>query len=1242
MRGFCSTVGAGRNLAGPAPLSGWRKKATLAVCMIPILVARPASPPGPTEGFTRLDPKRTGVTVSNVLTLRQESQNRILASGSGVAVGDANGDGRLDLYFGRLQGGNVLYLNRGGWRFEEVEEAGGARCLGQASTGVAFADADGDGDLDLLVNGIGAGTRLFLNDGKAGFAEKTDAGLDRTGGGTSMSLSDMDGDGDLDLYVTNYRTDTSRDAPPGLQVRVERGAQGEYKVTPPGRFIVVPGPDRANLVELGEEDALYRNRGNGSFEKIPWTGGYFLDASGQPLRDPPRDWGLSVMFRDLDGDGWPDLYVCNDFILSPDRLWRNRRGQGFQEATPLSIRSQSMASMAVDVADVNRDGHDDLFVGEMLARSAEERAWQRPDNLLGQVAWPTKDPRFRPEVSRSTLQLARGDGTYAEIAQFAGLAATEWTWSAGFLDVDLDGWEDLLVSTGSQHDLLHVDILAAVRDLPQGASMAEREAALGRFPLLPRPKLAFRNQRDGTFREVGQQWGFADVAVAHGMAWGDLDGDGDLDVVVNHLNSPAGLYRNDGSARFLSVRLRGVPPNTQGIGARVTVDGGPVTQSQVVVAGGRYCSHSDAMLVFACGEAESVSVRVRWPDGQQSEVTAVQPGREIQIKAPAGRARLDQTVPTVKGAWFTDESQVLQHTHRDKPFNDFHRQSLLPHRLAALGPGIVALDLDGDDQDEVMVGGGTGGEWVHLRPYAGGPDRAPTRQDTLQANLGQDQHGLAVWRESGGWRMASAFSNWDQGNAGASTVQVRDPAGSTRQELSSSPATAGPIAVADVDGDGDLDLFTGFIGLPGRWPETSPPRVHRREGAGYVVEAIPGDSRPIMGAVFTDLTGDGLPELVTTSDWGPIRIHHRQGDRWVDVSGEWGLADLHGWWRGVASGDFDGDGRLDLVAGNWGLNASLGLGKENQARWELRHADWNDDGTVQTLVGIWAENPGRMVPVRERRMVTAVLPKLAGIYPDHVAYAKASLPEMAALLGPHQVYSAQENRSLVFLNRGTRLEIRPLPMEAQWAPVFGISIADFDGDGFEDLFLAQNFFGTDPETSRQDAGTGLLLQGNGQGAFRSVRPAESGIFVEGEGRGCAVGDFNGDGRPDLVVGQHRGETRLFLGRNGSPGLRVRLSGPRENQAGIGAVLRLGAGDAWGPAREIQAGSGWWSQSSLAPCPALGRPPERIRVRWPGGIVSVHPVPAGAKTVEIPYVGSGKPGGNSPANGAVRTGHPPGP
>ena len=586
-------------------------------------------PPTGKVGFTKVDLSKTGIHFSNSVSDFQISVNRLVEDGSGIAAGDIDGDGLCDLYFCNLSGHNALYRNLGNWRFEDITAAAGVACEGQISTGATFADVNGDGYLDLLVTALGKGTRLFLNDGKGHFKEAVDSGLIQRFGSRTMALADVEGNGSLDLYVANYRTTTARDSPIGVKVKK---VGGKWEVPPDYRErFVAESSSHGNLalLELGEPDILYHNDGHGHFEPVSWTGGRFLDEDGKPLTSPPLDWGLSAMFRDLNGDGLPDLYVCNDYF-TPDRVWINQ-GKGIFRAVPsLAFRKTCYAAMAVDFADINRDGFDDIFVTEMLSRDHVRRMVQH--SLLEMLPVPswgwgwTMGEGTRPvQVMRNTLSLNRGDGTYAEIAQYSGVQASEWSWGLLFCDVDLDGYEDLLIANGHGRDLANSDALSEMDRLPKAIDPSERLKTLHLFPPLTVPHLAFRNRGDLTFEDMSHAWGFDVVGTANGMIVADLDNDGDLDVVINNLNGPPVLLRNDTSAPRVAVRLKGERGNTQGIGAKIKVTGGPVPQSQEVICGGRYLSGADPLRVFAAGQAKSLRIDVAWPGGKRSLIEDAKP-----------------------------------------------------------------------------------------------------------------------------------------------------------------------------------------------------------------------------------------------------------------------------------------------------------------------------------------------------------------------------------------------------------------------------------------------------------------------------------------------------------------------------------------------------------------------------------------------------------------------------------------
>src|SRR5437867_3250216 len=545
-----------------------------------------------TDGFTLLSPEQTGIFFTNSLSEQRTLASEILPSGAGVAAGDVDGDGWCDLYFCGPKTGNHLYRNLGNWKFEDITEKAGVGCTNLDATGTALVDIDGDGMLDLIVNSLGGGTHIFFNDGKGHFTESKEV-LNPGLGGMSLAVADYDGDGWLDLYIANYRVNSIADSDVRFNVRTVNGklvvaSINNKPLTDPewtNRFQFTIRDDGSGTVkfakeELGEPDALYHGIGKGQFRQVPWTEGAFLDEDGKPLTHPPFDWGLSVMFHDLNNDGKPDLYVCNDF-KTPDRIWINDGHGRFRAMERLAIRQISFSSMGVDVADIDGDGFDDVFVGEMLSRNHRRRLAQRT-NLRPEVL-PLGAIDNRPQYARNTLLLNRTDGTFAEIAQYAGLEASEWSWTPIFLDVDLDGYPDLLVANGFARDSMNVDALEASQRAKLGKPVSAQATIEARrlFPRLATPNCAFRNIGGLKFVEVGHQWGFDTAVISQGMCLADLDNDGDMDVVANNFNSVAGVYRNNTSKPRVAVMLKGRPPNTHGIGARIKVYGGPVPlQSQ--------------------------------------------------------------------------------------------------------------------------------------------------------------------------------------------------------------------------------------------------------------------------------------------------------------------------------------------------------------------------------------------------------------------------------------------------------------------------------------------------------------------------------------------------------------------------------------------------------------------------------------------------------------------------------------
>lgn len=1201
--------------------SAWRGSLILTVCVAAVVshasvLIRPVTPQTSSTrsiGFTLLEPAITGVNFTNLLSDEKAAENQIRLNGSGVALGDIDNDGRVDIYLCGLENENRLFRNLGELRFADVTASSGTACPGQYSAGCALADVDGDRDLDLLVTGLGVGARLFLNDGTGKFSEQNESGLIRRFGATSLALADVDGDGDLDLYVVNYRTTTIRTTGFALL-----NINGKRMVRPADRDSLELTPE-GKVLEHGEPDAFYINDG-GKFIRVSWTGGGFLNEDGQPLTAMPRDWGLSAMFRDMNRDGWPDLYVCNDFH-SPDRIWINT-GQGSFRAIPkLALRNTSTFSMSIDFADIDRDGRDDFFLADMLDPRRERRMAQ----FSAMEASPSTIGVFedRPQYDRNTLHWNRGDGTYAEIAHYAGIEAAGWAWCANFLDVDLDGFEDLLLTTGHMFDTQDLDaadrILAAgpwaVRDIPKKLLM---------FPRLRMPKAAFRNDGRLRFSEVGREWGFADEGVAHGMGFADLDNDGDLDVVVNNLNAPAGVYRNDSNQPRVAVRLRGQPPNTAGIGARLSLIQGTFVQSQEMMLGGRYLSSDEPLRVFAWRvDAGPGQVEIRWRSGARSVVQGVQPNHIYEIAEPTDFVPVQDAEPFRPAPLFEDVSNRLNHRHHDAPFDDFQIQSLLPNKLSQLGPGLAWQDFDGDGSDDLVIGSGRDGRMALFRNDGDGRF-SPFPIAALAVPLVQDQSGVIA--PNLGHQTPSivvGFSNYESsGPATPSQVGVLDPAGVQWRSVPLDwKAAAGPIAAADYDADGDLDLFVGGRSLPGRYPEPASSMLLRREKDQWITDTdnsrVLNDIGLVTSAVFSDLDLDGYSDLVLACEWGPVRVLKNKQGQFADTTVALGLDRYTGWWNGVATADLDEDGRPDIIAANWGLNSKYRASSSAPRR--IYFGDFDGNKTLDLFEAYFDHRIGKEVPERDLKALRAAVPLIMERFGAYQSYASASLGDVLGdKLSDAEKVEANTLASTVFFNRGGRFEAQALPWQAQLAPAFAVVAADFNGDSHEDLFLSQNFFSVQPTTSRNDAGQGLLLIGNGRGELKPMLSLESGIRVFGEQRGAAAADFDRDGRLDLVVTQNGAATCLFRNSQARPGYRIRLAGPDTNPDGIGAAVRLLAPNWTGPWREIQSGSGYWSQNSPA---IVLSGPEKVsaaEVRWPGGRVARVTLPVDSNEFTITF------------------------
>ncbi len=1199
-------------------------------------------------GFTLLPATATGLVFTNRLDEWSGAANRVLYNGSGLAAGDYDGDGWVDLFFCNLSGQNALFRNLGGWRFENVTASAGLLAKVPATRGAVFADINGDSYLDLLTSVTGRGVLTFLNNGQGKFTDATAAaGTGSTAGSTTMALADVDGNGTLDLYIANYRPDDIRDRG-RARVTLVNG-RPVMAGTETNRFLLMNG----RLEECGQPDQLLLNDGKGRFRPVPWTAGAFLDEEGRPLSEPPPDWGLTATFRDLNGDLAPELYVCNDY-WTPDRFWINDGSGRFRAIPRTALRRTSASSMAVDFADVDRDGYLDFFVVDMLSRYPHLRKRQ----MLAQS--PTTTPigqiDDRPQIVQNTFFLNRRDGSFAEVSGYAGLAGSDWSWAPVFLDVDLDGYEDLLIGAGHFRDVQDYDAEAQVRARQHAwdgfPNETERQRAFTKelmehyhlYPFLRMPIGAFRNLGAFRFAEITEAWGLNQPGVHQGLVFADFDRDGDQDLAVNNLNDSAALYRNDSGAPRVAVRLRGATPNTQAIGATVVLSGGQLPrQTAQVICGGRYQSGADTQVTFAAGSGSDLALAVTWRSGRQTQVAGVQPNRLYELVEPGepGLGDNAQTAtavpatvePKAKSAgandtgskaavsaappWFAEVSERVSHRHVEAPFDDYDRQPLLPFKLSQMGPGVAWLDMNGDGHDDLVVGSGRGGRPAVFLGDGKGQFQSMAELEGVFAP--DDTAGLAGWVDSEGRAtLLAAVTGYETGQgAGLQTLRTTDGKKLTLAHEKLPLGGAGALALGDMNGDGRLVLFVAGGVAPGRYPLGEASKLFRLQGDRW----MPDDRNNVLfenlgivnGALWSDLDGDGFPELVLACEWGPIRVFRTRGGALTERTEALGLAPHTGWWRGVTAVDLNNDGRLDLVASNWGQNSPYRASPS--APLTFIYGELFQPGVTEIME---TEYVGQALHPRRQFMALAnAMPFLFERFTSHKAFSEANLGQVLGERLPlGRKVTVSTLASTVFLNLGNGFQARPLPWEAQLAPAFSVNAADFDGDGNEDLFLSQNFFATQPETPRMDAGCGLWLRGDGKGNLTPLLPAEAGTRVLGEQRGAAVADFDEDGRPDLVVTQNGAATRLLRNVGARPGLRVRLQAPSQRHGVLGAVMRLEFEGGSGPAREIHAGSGYWSQDSFTQILALPAVPKALWVRWPGGRVTTTPLPAGARSITV--------------------------
>jgi enediyne biosynthesis protein E4 len=1037
----------------------------------------------------------TGVTFANHLSETRDFNvftYRNFYNGGGVAIGDLTGDGLPEIVLTSNQDGPRLYLNLGQFRFRDVTRDAGLDERDRWTTGVTLADVNGDGRLDIYVchaglrPGFARANALYINqgmtDGAPHFTEMAaQYGLADTGYSTQAAFFDYDGDGDLDMFLI-------RNSPrPVASIAVRN--------------------ERTRRDPLGGHE-LYRN-----------DSGRFVDVSERAgIYGPTIGFGLGIAVGDVNRDGRPDVYVANDFF-ERDYLYLNNGNGTFREVLEDALPVSSYFSMGVDIADIDNDGWPDIYTSDMLPEDD-----YRLKTTQAFEPWTVYEAKARDgfgrQLMRNMLQRNNGNGTFSDVAWQSGVARTDWSWAALIADFDLDGNKDIFVANGMSRDVTSQDyiaflsndqtLLAATRGGKQRVDFESLIAAMSSTRL---SNYAFRNGGNLAFAKVSAEWGLDQPSFSNGAAYGDLDGDGAVDLVVNNVNDEAFVYRNNARSqrignRFLQVRLVGGGSNPFAVGAHVTVRAGGTEFVQELQPTRGFQSSVDYTLTFGVGQVDTLeSVIVDWPNGKSTIVSPVVANqlltiREENTQRTRGAARRDRTVLLHD---VTREVGV-DYAHRENDFVDFDREPLLPRMVSTEGPLVAVSDVNRDGLDDFFIGGAKGQPGALYLQRPNGTFRPANQQLFAQDSTPEDLGAAFFDADGNGTLDLYVATGGTEFSAQAPALEDRLYLGDGRGGFTKAPDRLPPLFNSSsrvaVSGGGDF-VFVGGRVVPGRYGVNPLSTLLQRNTSGQfrdvTAQVAPelANVGMVTDALWTDVNGDRREDLVIVGEWMPITVFHNTGTR-LERATTRGLERSAGWWNRIVAGDFTGDGRVDFIVGNAGLNFRLRASADEPTRMYVRDFDRNGfpDHLLTTV-----EN-GHEVAVPLRDELTGALPALKPRYPKYVDYARQGPRDIfGAALDSALVKRVDTFASVLARNNGDgSFTLIPLPREAQLAPVYGILAGDFDHDGRSDVLLGGNLAGVQPAFGSMMASYGLLLRGDGRGAFAVVRSTESGFFVPGQTR----------------------------------------------------------------------------------------------------------------------------------------------
>ena len=1048
------------------------------------------------HAFELIDASESGIDFANNVE-NQENFNiltyRNYYNGAGVAIGDVNNDGLNDIYFTANMGPNKLYLNKGGFEFEDITEKAGVQGTKYWSTGVSMADVNADGLLDIYVcnsgdiEGENKENELFINNGDMTFTEMAaDYGLNNLGYSTHATFFDYDLDGDLDCFVLN----------------------NSYK-----------DPDRIALYarlrdrpdELGG-DKLYRNNGDNTFSDVTLDAGIFTSQIG---------FGLGVSVGDINADMWPDIYISNDF-WERDYLYINQQDGTFKEDLPARMGYTSVSSMGSDIADIDNDGDLDIFSTDMLP----------PNNYRLKAAtrfteYHLEDYRFRSnyhyQLLQNCLQVNNGNAKFRETAFMSGVAATDWSWGALIFDFDNDGMKDIFVSNGLYHDITDLDFIDFIADQDSVKKIVQ---AKGRYdfrdflPFLPhneRSNYAFVNKGDLQFENEATLLGLDQKSYSNGSAYGDLDNDGDYDLVVNNVNMDAFVYQNQANEEtdnhYIKIKLKGSENNKWGVGSHVYVHTPEQSLNAHCMPARGFESSVDPDIILGLGNSTTIdSIRIIWPDHSTQVVSS--PGVDTTITlnyadavASNWQAQAIETERTFTEV--ADEIFDAVPAHTENLYNDFDHERLMPHMMSRQGPAIVSGDVNGDGKDDMIVLGAADdpdkllintGEGFRFSEQPAFIRDAPSESvcGALFDMDGDGDNDLMIG--VGGNEYAKGFPSFTArcyNNDGQGNFTIRN---------SSIPIIVGQIGCitpCDFDKDGDMDLFVGGNSVPGVYGLTPRSFMYRNDGNGLWTDISTEQTGPIgmvTDATWSDIDGDGWEDLIVVGEWLPITVFGNDG---ANLTLRYKVEGSEGWWTSIESGDLDGDGDEDFVAGNWGTNMKFQPTADRPLRVYVN--DFDDNQRPECIIEWYPPEDDKAYPFASKMDITAQMPHLKKQILKYHDYAEKQIGDLfpPEKLQTALVYQATNMQTSIFKVENGALAMKAMSRDAQMSPVFGISIADLDNDGIADIYLGGNFYGLKPEVGRHDSNLGGYFKGVGDGDFQFVTATESGIETKGEVRDAA-------------------------------------------------------------------------------------------------------------------------------------------